>query len=138
MQGLIAPVAKEMEAAQAKTLGRRTAEDMHYKMVAEAMGALSWVCNQPGTGMSIPPQHIDEAVQGADFYANKVSMLCCVVGRTSNQKRQDVASFRLKEASKTIGCFWFRWYLLSVVVGEIQRELGKSGWIRFRCLVVSR
>lgn len=73
-QALLAPVAKEMEAAQAKTTGRRSAEDHHYKLVAEAMGALSWVCYQPGVGLSLPPKHVEENVQSADFYANKVLM----------------------------------------------------------------
>lgn len=73
-QALLAPIAKEMEAAQGKTRGRRSAEDNHYKAVAEAMGALSWVCYQPGAGLSLPPQHVEESYQGAEFYSNKVLM----------------------------------------------------------------
>eukprot|EP00192_Tetraselmis_astigmatica_P006238 CAMPEP_0117656350 /NCGR_PEP_ID=MMETSP0804-20121206/4758_1 /TAXON_ID=1074897 /ORGANISM="Tetraselmis astigmatica, Strain CCMP880" /LENGTH=511 /DNA_ID=CAMNT_0005462747 /DNA_START=139 /DNA_END=1674 /DNA_ORIENTATION=+ len=73
-QVLLTPVSTEIEAAQAKTRGRRTAEDNHYKVVAESLGALSWVCYQPGTGLHPPPQHIDDALQSCDFYANKILM----------------------------------------------------------------
>lgn len=74
LQKLLEPVAKEIEAAHAKAHGRRSAEDNHYKVVSEALGALSWVCYQPGAGMNPPPQHVEESLQGADFYANKILM----------------------------------------------------------------
>uniref|UniRef100_A0A061RIX5 Adenylyl cyclase-associated protein n=1 Tax=Tetraselmis sp. GSL018 TaxID=582737 RepID=A0A061RIX5_9CHLO len=74
MQALLAPVAREIDAVQAKASGRRTKEEMHLKLAAEAMGALSWVCCPPGAGAGAPPRHVEEAQQGALFYGNKILM----------------------------------------------------------------
>ncbi|KAK9819752.1 hypothetical protein WJX72_001921 [[Myrmecia] bisecta] len=75
LQAVVAPVVEQMAAANALTEGRRTAAFNHFKVVAEALHALSWlVYSGPGCGMSLPAQHVDEGWQSAEFWANKVLM----------------------------------------------------------------
>jgi adenylyl cyclase-associated protein len=58
----------------AKTEGRRTDEFNHYKALAEASQALSWVVFIPGSGAPLPGALCDEAWQSAEFWTNKVLM----------------------------------------------------------------
>ncbi|DBA84277.1 TPA: hypothetical protein ACH3X2_006334 [Trebouxia sp. C0005] len=72
---LVAPVAEHMQAATAMTEGRRSAVFNHQKVVAESLHALSWmVYTGPNCGLSLPPQHVEESWQSAEFFANKVMM----------------------------------------------------------------
>jgi adenylyl cyclase-associated protein len=57
-----------------KTEGKRTDEFNHYKALAEASAALTWVAFMPGSGAPLPGQTCDDAWQAAEFWVNKVLM----------------------------------------------------------------
>ncbi|KAL6775929.1 hypothetical protein ACKKBG_A19115 [Auxenochlorella protothecoides x Auxenochlorella symbiontica] len=73
LQQLLAPVATQLEAAGKLGLGSRSPYLNHFKVVGEAAQALSWVAySGPNCGMRSPPDHVSDALQAAEFYANKV------------------------------------------------------------------
>eukprot|EP00898_Chlorokybus_atmophyticus_P006762 jgi/Chlat1/7087/Chrsp57S06779 len=75
LQSLLAPLAERIHAVTALAEGRRTASFNNLKTAAEAVGALYWVAYAgKDSGMSIPPVHVEESWQAAEFYANKVLM----------------------------------------------------------------
>jgi adenylyl cyclase-associated protein len=75
LQALIAPVGEAMSRVFARAEGRRTDAFNHYKAMAEAVQALSFVAFQgPDMGMSMPVSHVSEAWQSAEFYGNKILM----------------------------------------------------------------
>ena len=61
-----------LSAVNAKTEGKRTDEFNHFKALAEASQALTWVAFQPGSGMPLPGTQVDEAWSSAEFWTNKV------------------------------------------------------------------
>ncbi|EFN50763.1 hypothetical protein CHLNCDRAFT_142506 [Chlorella variabilis] len=75
LQQLLQPVGEQMVAAGDLASGPRSPYQNHYKLVSEAMQALSWVAyTGPNCGIHLPPQHVEDALSAADFYANKVLM----------------------------------------------------------------
>lgn len=70
---LVAPVGEQLGKASALTEGKRTDAYNQLKAVAESLAALTWVVySGKDCGMSVPPAHVDESWQAAEFFANKV------------------------------------------------------------------
>ncbi|PSC76207.1 dipeptidyl aminopeptidase acylaminoacyl peptidase [Micractinium conductrix] len=75
LQELVAPFGERMVAASELSSGPKSPYQNHFKLVSEAMQALSWVVyTGPDCGMRAPAQHVEDAASAADFYANKVLM----------------------------------------------------------------
>ena len=74
MQPLLQPTADKMMEAGSLSSGPSSPYSNHFKVVAESVQALSWVAYQPGCGLALPPQHVDDAWGAAEFYATKVLM----------------------------------------------------------------
>ncbi|CAL8460663.1 g193 [Coccomyxa elongata] len=73
LQKLVEPVGIEISAADKLTQGRRSAAFNYSKAVAEALPALSWVVySGPSCGMDPPPKHVENHLQSAEFWTNKI------------------------------------------------------------------
>lgn len=74
LQPLLQPTADKIMEAGTLTSGPRSQYADHFKTLSEAAQALTWVAYQPGCGLALPPQHVEDAWSAAEFYANKVLM----------------------------------------------------------------
>jgi adenylyl cyclase-associated protein len=74
IQPLLQPTAEKIMEAGTLTSGPRSQYADHFKTLSEAAQALTWVAYQPGCGLALPPQHVEDAWGAAEFYANKVLM----------------------------------------------------------------
>lgn len=74
LQPLLQSTAEKMMEAGSLSSGPASPYSNHFKVVAESAQALSWVAYQPGCGLAMPPQHVDDAWGAAEFYATKVLM----------------------------------------------------------------
>ena len=74
LQPLLQPTADKIMEAGTLTSGPRSQYADHFRTLSEAAQALTWVAYQPGCGLALPPQHVDDAWSAAQFYANKVLM----------------------------------------------------------------
>lgn len=73
LQQVLSPLSQVLVVASQLSTGPRSPYLNHYKVVAEASQALSWVAyTGPECGLSCPPQHVEEALNATEFYANKV------------------------------------------------------------------
>ncbi|KAG7672272.1 hypothetical protein Ndes2526B_g06736 [Nannochloris sp. 'desiccata'] len=74
LQPLLQPTAEKIMEAGTLTSGPRSQYADHFRTLSEAAQALTWVAYQPGCGLALPPQHVEDAWSAAEFYANKVLM----------------------------------------------------------------
>lgn len=73
LQTLLQPVGDKMMAIGELGGGPRSPYVQHYKMLSEAVQALSWVAyTGPGCGLELPSKHVENAWSAAEFYGNKI------------------------------------------------------------------